>query len=142
MQCLWWKRMEAIRPDSSLLKLSLSTILYSGETIVQHAELVVGEDGGQQRRLLPTKAQPRHYPENVVRHNVLWERIEANRPILLPTEAQSGHNPANRGKYSPVCSDMKEDKGQHPRLLPAEGQPRQNPAHRGIYSPAGRACGR
>jgi hypothetical protein len=53
---LGWKRKEAIRPDSSLLKLTLSTILYTGENIVQHALLVMGENGGQQPRLLPTEA--------------------------------------------------------------------------------------
>ena len=95
------------------------------------------EDRGHQARLLPPKAQPQHnpvyrgkyrpaciacgeqYPKNVVQHEVLWERMEAN-----------------RSKYSPVCSDMREDKGKQPRLLPVEAQPRQNPAHRGKYSPA------
>ena len=62
MQSLWWESREVSSPDSSLLKLSLGTTLYTGVNIVQHAELVVGEEGGEQPRLLAAEAQPQHYP--------------------------------------------------------------------------------
>jgi hypothetical protein len=47
MQSLWWESREVSSPDSSLLKLSLGTTLYTGVNIVQHAELVVGEQSGK-----------------------------------------------------------------------------------------------
>jgi hypothetical protein len=62
MLSLWWERREVSSPDSSLLKLSLGTTLYTGVNIVQLAELMVGEQGGEQPRLLAAEAQPWHYP--------------------------------------------------------------------------------
>ncbi len=52
--------MEAIRPDSSLLKLSLATTLYMVVKTVQHPELLAVEDGRQQARLFFAEAQPQH----------------------------------------------------------------------------------
>jgi hypothetical protein len=47
-----WKKTKASNPDSFLLKVSLDKTLHTGVNIVQQAELVVGEEGGNQPRLL------------------------------------------------------------------------------------------